>query len=87
MKISLVSIKTKLFIMKNYLFKMVSFFDLMHFRPCPAPSGGFLKKEAPPGGDVSSMLMCDCWFVSHNSIPFKVHILVLTEGQEMGVAF
>lgn len=45
-KISLVGIKVKLLIIKNWSFGVVSIFDLMHLRLFPGPSGRFLKKEA-----------------------------------------
>ena len=45
-KISLVGIKAKLFIIKDGFWGIVLVFYSMHFRLRPVPSGGFLKKEA-----------------------------------------
>ena len=39
-------IKTKLTVSKSLFSMWRYFFDSMHFRLCPAPSGGFLKKAA-----------------------------------------
>ena len=45
--LNLVSHKSKVDGLKKFLkSKYCRFFDLMHFRPCQVPSGGFLKKEA-----------------------------------------
>ena len=39
--------KSKVDGLKKFLkIKCCWFFDLMHFKLCPAPSGGYLKKEA-----------------------------------------
>ena len=44
-KMSLLGIKTKFFIIQNWFLECCLFFYLKHFRLCAVPSGGFFKKE------------------------------------------
>ena len=44
-KMSLLGIKRKLFIIQNWFFECCRFFYLKHFKICAVPSGGFFKKR------------------------------------------